>query len=172
MVQSPGVNTPQFEWCRTKIGRHPQPVGPVYQPGAVAKAIVLAAVHGRREIYVGWPAALTIVMNKWLPRFFDRYLATHAYKQQFTAQPVPPGRQDNLFQAVPTPYRAHGSFEATAHKTSVQLWLALHRKPLAGVLVLGAVAAFALTQQRKAERAGDMEIRGEAPAARHSVRVR
>jgi len=72
MVQLPGVNTPQFEWARTSIARHPQPVGPVYQPEVAASAIVWAAKHRRREIYVGWPAAVTIVLNKLLPGFFDK----------------------------------------------------------------------------------------------------
>src|SRR5206468_9234908 len=32
MVQLPGLNTPQFSWCRSKLPNHPRPVAPVYQP--------------------------------------------------------------------------------------------------------------------------------------------
>ncbi len=141
MVQLPGVNTPQFEWARTSIARHPQPVGPVYQPEVAASAIVWAAKHRRREIYVGWPAAVTIVLNKLLPGFFDKYLAGHAYEQQFTSQHISADRPDNLFQPASTPYRAHGSFDERAHRVSPQLWLSLHRNAVAGLLALcGAVA--------------------------------
>ncbi len=33
MVQLPGLNTPQFNWCRTKLPNHPQPVPPIYPAG-------------------------------------------------------------------------------------------------------------------------------------------
>jgi NAD(P)-dependent dehydrogenase (short-subunit alcohol dehydrogenase family) len=150
MVQLPGVNTPQFEWCRTHIDRHPQPVGPVYQPEVAARAIVWAATHERREIDVGWPAAVTILVNKILPRWFDKYLAKHAYEQQFTPEALAADRPDNLFQPAPTPFRAHGSFEGRAHESSVQLWMSLHRRTIvAAVVALGAVAALARTTRRQ-----------------------
>ena len=154
MVQLPGVNTPQFEWCRTKIGRHPQPVGPVYQPEVAAKAIVWAASHKRREIYVGWPAAVTIIGNKWMPRLFDRYLASHAYEQQFTSERIGLDRPDNLFDPVPTPYRAHGAFDRRAHAASPQLWLSLHRGLLGAAMLVGALAALALHRSRDAADVG------------------
>lgn len=150
MVQLPGVNTPQFEWCRTKIPRHPQPVGTVYQPEVAARAIVWAATHDRREIYVGLPSALTIVLNKALPGLLDRVMARKAYEQQFLDEPIAPSRPDNLFHSVPTPYRAHGRFDARARTTSPQLWTSLHRDLVGSALALaGAWAlASALTRRR------------------------
>lgn len=145
MVQLPGVNTPQFEWCRTKIHRHPQPVGAVYQPEVAARAIVYAATHGRRELYVGMPAALTIVLNKAFPGLLDRLLARRAYEQQFTGEAIAADRPDNLFYAVPSPYKAHGSFEQRAHAGSAQLWTSLHRD-LVGIALAGAaLSALALS---------------------------
>lgn len=145
MVQLPGVNTPQFEWCRTKIHQHPQPVGTVYQPEVAARAIVWAATHYRREIYVGLPAVVSIVLNKVLPGVLDKVLARRAYEQQFTAQPIPADRPDNLFHPVSSPYRAHGSFEQRAHASSPQLWTSLHRDLVGGVLALAAVSTLAWT---------------------------
>jgi hypothetical protein len=151
-VQLPGVNTPQFEWCRTKIPRHPQPVGAVYQPEVAASAIVWAARHQRREIYVGMPAMLAIVVNKWLPGWMDRLLARRAYEQQFSDQPLAQERPDNLFQPVPTELRAHGAFDARARASSVQLWTSLHRG-VVGLAVLGAaLSAFGLAWRRMRSR--------------------
>lgn len=31
-VHLPAINTPQFNWCKTRMPRHPQPVPPVFQP--------------------------------------------------------------------------------------------------------------------------------------------
>src|SRR3546814_14485472 len=53
MVQRPAVNTPQFDWALSRTGRRPRPVPPVYQPEAVARAIVRAAERGPRERWVG-----------------------------------------------------------------------------------------------------------------------
>lgn len=145
MVQLPGLNTPQFEWSRNTFARHHQPVGPVYQPEVAARAIVWAAEHRRREIHVGWPALVTIAVNKIMPGWLDRYLARNAYEQQFTGQPVAPERPDNLFHPAPTPYRVHGIFDARAHPSSLALWLTLHREVVAiGVAALAIAATMAL----------------------------
>ena len=55
MVKMPALNTPQFDWCRTRMAREPQPVPPVFQPEVAARAIVWAADHAPRELLVGAP---------------------------------------------------------------------------------------------------------------------
>jgi len=145
MVQLPGVNTPQFEWCRTTFHKHPQPVGTIYQPEVAAKAIVWAATHCRREIYVGLPALASIVLNKMIPGLLDKLMARRAYEQQFTDEPIAADRPDNLFHAVPTPYKAHGRFEQRAHASSPELWTSLHRDFVGAALALAALSTVAWT---------------------------
>jgi len=53
MVQMPALNTPQFDWCRTRMPRKPQPVPPIFEPEVAARAIVWASRHRRREVFVG-----------------------------------------------------------------------------------------------------------------------
>ena len=149
MVQLPGVNTPQFEWCRSKISKHPQPVGRIYEPEVAARAIVLASQHKRREIYVGWTSAVTILANKLVPGFLDKYVANHAYEQQFTPEKVPVNRPNNLFKPVPTKYRAHGSFGNRAHSISPQLWLSFNRGKVGALLAMLSAAAIWHYRPRK-----------------------
>src|SRR6185295_18379833 len=40
MVQLPAMNTPQFDWVKSRLPRQPQPVPPIYQPELAADAIV------------------------------------------------------------------------------------------------------------------------------------
>jgi NAD(P)-dependent dehydrogenase (short-subunit alcohol dehydrogenase family) len=40
MVQMPALNTPQFEWVKSRLPRKPQPVPPIFQPEVAAEAIV------------------------------------------------------------------------------------------------------------------------------------
>jgi short-subunit dehydrogenase len=143
MVQLPGLNTPQFEHSEAKTPNTPQPVPPVYQPEVAARAIVWAAEHRRREIYVGVPTVYTILGNKVAPWLAERYLARTAYDSQQTDQPLN-GRRSNLFDPLEEDPGAHGPFDSKAHKRSLQAALARHRgwlAPLGAAAVAGAVGA-------------------------------
>ena len=67
MVQLPAVNTPQFEWVRTRLPGRPRPVPPIFQPEVPAKAIVWAATHAPRELKVGWPTVRAVFLNRVVP---------------------------------------------------------------------------------------------------------
>ncbi|MBV9267661.1 MAG: SDR family oxidoreductase [Acidobacteriaceae bacterium] len=129
-VHLPAMNTPQFNWCRTKLPRHPQPVPPIFEPEVAAEAVYFAAHHRRREIFVGWPTAKAIYGQDIAPGFADRYLGKNGYDAQQTSEPVAPNRPDNLFQPVPGDYAAHGSFTKESKDFSLQMWMTLNRKPL------------------------------------------
>lgn len=149
VVQLPAVNTPQFEWAKTRMPRHPQPVPPIYQPEVIADAIVWAANHHRREVSVGFPTVKAILGEKAIPKLLDHYLAWTAYKGQQTDEPVDPNRPNNLFEPVPGDYGAHGRFDRRARTSSTQFWLNKNRGwlALAGV---GAVAGLVWSQARRA----------------------
>ncbi len=141
MVQLPAVNTPQFNWCRTKLPDHPQPVPPIYQPEVPAEAVYWAAHHRRRELDVGGSALRAIFGNKLSPRFADWYLARTGYaSQQIEDMPVN-GRPDNLFEPVPDVAATHGMFDSQAHERSYQLWANTHRPLLAGAFAAAAAGA-------------------------------
>jgi short-subunit dehydrogenase len=100
MVQLPAVNTPQFNWCKTRLPNHPQPVPPIYQPEVPAEAIVWAAEHRRREVWLGRSTIKAIVQNELVPGFADWYLGRTGFKSQQTSDPVAPERPSNLFAPV------------------------------------------------------------------------
>jgi len=137
MVQLPGLNTPQFDHCRSKMPKVPQPVAPVYQPEVAARAVYWAAHQRRREVYVGRSTAYTIVGNKLAPWLAERYLARTAVKGQQTDEPAGE-RHDNLFDPTTRDEGAHGRFDDKASNRSVQLWATTHRRWLVGAAVAGA----------------------------------
>ena len=141
VVHLPAMNTPQFNWCRTRLPRHPQPVPPIFQPEVAARAIVWAASHKRREVYVGWPTVKAIYGQEIAPSFADWYLAKNAYDGQQTSEPVAPDRPDNLFEPVPGDYGAHGIFDERAKTFSVQNRLNL--SPYRGMAALAGAATVA-----------------------------
>ena len=132
MVQLPGVNTTQFNWCRSKLPKHPMPVPPIYQPEIPAEAVYWAAHHRRRELWVGYSAVQAILGNKLAPSFADWYLAKTGFSgQQMQHRPVSADRPDNLYEPVQNKAATHGIFDDQAINTSPQLWAATHR-PLDG----------------------------------------
>lgn len=139
MVQLPALNTPQFEWARTKLRRKPHPVPPIFQPEVAAEAIHWAAGQRRREVYVGWPTVQAIVGNKVAPELGDLYLARTGFEAQQDHEPVEPGRRDNLFEPAPGRFGAHGRFDDTSKKRSYHFALTKHRDLLA--FVAGTAAA-------------------------------
>jgi NAD(P)-dependent dehydrogenase (short-subunit alcohol dehydrogenase family) len=144
-VMLPAMNTPQFSWCRTRLPRHPQPVPPIFQPEVAARAIVWAASHKRREVYVGWPTVEAIYAQEIAPSFADHYLAKNCFEGQQTSEPVSPDRPDNLFEPVPGDYSAHGIFDDRARGFSVQSTMNLELMNLTAHRGLAAFAGIALT---------------------------
>jgi NAD(P)-dependent dehydrogenase (short-subunit alcohol dehydrogenase family) len=142
MVQLPGLNTPQFNHCLSKMPRHPQPVPPIFQPEVAARAAYWAAHHRRREMYVGFPTVYSIVGNKVAPWLAERYLARTAVKGQQTDEVVDRERPSNLFEPLDAERDegAHGSFDDQAKGHSAQAWLSRHRR----ASTLGGAAALAV----------------------------
>lgn len=143
MVHMPAMNTPQFQWVKSRLSHKPQPVPPIYEPEVGARAVYWAAHHHRREVWVGAPTVGAIVGNKIAPGALDRYLGRTGYQSQQTPEIDDPGRPDNLWAPVDASedHGAHGTFadQSTAH--SVQLWADLHRTAVAvGLGVAAGVA--------------------------------
>lgn len=143
MVQLSAFNTPQFDWGRTCFDRQPQPVPPIFQPELAAEAIVWAATHRRRELWVGFPAVKAILANFLIPGFLDRLLASRAYEGQLTKERNSPGRKDNLHAPVPEDRGAHGRFDSQAKATSWHYRMTIHRAATAAVIALALAAGAA-----------------------------
>jgi NAD(P)-dependent dehydrogenase (short-subunit alcohol dehydrogenase family) len=142
MVQLPALNTPQFDWVKSRLPRRAQPVPPIFQPEVAAKAIVWASQEDRREVLVGMPTVVAVVGNKVAPGVGDAYLSQYGYESQQTDEPEDPNRPHNLWGPVDEDrdFGAHGRFGARARPKSWQLWATQHR----GTIGASAVAAAGL----------------------------
>src|SRR5436190_4064763 len=141
MVQLPGLNTPQFLHCRSKMPKVPQPMPPYYEPEVAADAVHWSAHHRRRELYVGGPTIKTIVGNKVAPWLVERVLAKQAYGGQQSDKPADPERKDNLMSPAPGDPGAHGPYDQKARTSSIQTQFAKQR----GALGIAAATVVLLT---------------------------
>jgi short-subunit dehydrogenase len=144
LILPSSINTPLFNFARSKLGVLPMPVPPVYEPAAVAEAICHAAEHGGREIVVGGWGKLLVLGERLSASLLDRYMTQgeHMVRQQRTDRPD--DRRDNLFEPSTGPGSTTGEFGEGASPTSVYTNIfELHpaRKRLAvGALVAASVA--------------------------------
>jgi NAD(P)-dependent dehydrogenase (short-subunit alcohol dehydrogenase family) len=143
-VHLPAVNTPQFDYVRTRLPGHPRPVAPIFQPELIAEAVLHVARRPRRELWVGWPTAKVILGQRVIPGLLDRYLGRIGYAAQQAARPPEPGRPDNLDAFVPGDRGARGEFSDEARSFSPSLWVQLHRRALAAAVGLALVGAAGL----------------------------
>lgn len=150
IVHLPGLNTPQFTWCRTRLDKEPMPVPPVYQPEVAAQGIVWAVDDAREETWVAGSTFGTIIGNRIAPKLLGRYLGATGIESQQTDTPVDRSRHDNLFAPLDQDEDrgTHGPFDDLAHDVSPQLELAeaasrLTRIAGVGAAVIAAGAAVA-----------------------------
>jgi len=148
MVQMPAMNTPQFDWVKSRLHKKAQPVPPIYQPEVGAKAVFYASNHRRREIFVGMPTVKAVIGNRLFPGALDRYLANTAFKAQQTEEPEDPNRLFNLYEPVAGDHGVRGRFDKQASTASLQLWTDLHRDSLITVALCG-LAAIGLNVLRR-----------------------
>lgn len=145
VVQMPALNTPQFDWVKSRLPHKAQPVPPIFQPEVGARAVYRAAHQSHREIFVGGSTVAAITGQKIVPGVLDHYLGRTGYDSQQTAVLEDPNRPDNLWHPVPGDHGSHGRFDARARDRSYEAWAETHRSWLfagIGVLLAGGYLAF------------------------------
>jgi len=119
MVQLPAVNTPQFDWARSRMAQKAQPVPPIFQPEAIACEIVRAAREAPCELWVGRSTLNAIIGTMLLPGTADRVLSPEGYDGQLTTEPRDSARPDNLFSPPSGDPGARGRFDNQARTTVI-----------------------------------------------------
>jgi short-subunit dehydrogenase len=98
LIQPTAVNTPYPEHAANYMDREPQLPTPRIDPEKVAKAILDAATHHRRDVKVGAMAVLNTLAAKLTPALADRLTAKQVGRQQ-RQQPATRDRKGALYQA-------------------------------------------------------------------------
>jgi NAD(P)-dependent dehydrogenase (short-subunit alcohol dehydrogenase family) len=130
-VHLPALNTPQFDWVKTRLPNRAQPVPPIYQPELAALAVIHAALHpSRKEWWLGGSTTATILADRLASPLLDRYLGRTGYAAQQTEEPDHPERPFNLWTPVRGDHGARGRFNELAKGRSLQWWAVSHRRDL------------------------------------------
>ncbi len=133
LVRPAAIDTMFTVHAKNYMDKEPALPSPIYAPELVAEAILYAARHPKRDIYVGGLSRLAAVGEFTMPRSF---------RQQQSGQHSAPGRRDALHAPDQSSELRQRQGMGAVHEHSPYTALALRSKPLAAA-VLGGGALFA-----------------------------
>jgi short-subunit dehydrogenase len=93
------IDTPYNEHARSYLDKQPAHKGMIYPPKAVAEAILYAAEHPKRDMYIGSQAKILELMGRMFPRFTDRVMELVIPPTQYVERPSNPPEESNLYRA-------------------------------------------------------------------------
>lgn len=152
LIKPSGIHSPFPEHGRNHMELPPRTPQIIYGPELVADAILFAAEHPRRQIYVGGHGFMLSVAARLFPRTTDRMMERAMVRtQQSKNDPGDPAARDNLFEPKKDGSQ-EGSQDNFVRRTS--LFLEAQKHPLAAAAILGAGAAGAAALVSRKRTAG------------------
>ena len=128
------IDTPFFAHARSRSGRQPTPIPPVYAPDVVAAAIVRVAERPTRELVVGGGGVALMWMQRLAPGLVDRAMVLGGLMYRLQLSGSPDDGVDNL--DGPTPGRGSIRGDWSGHVAGSSAYTALlgHHPAVSGAL--------------------------------------
>ncbi len=148
LVKPAAMDTMFVEHAKNYLEVEPRLAPPVYAPDIAADAILYAAEHFKRDIFVGGAAKLVSSTAHYAPRMLDSYMRRFLFKQQKSNMPARDRTQHSLYGPGPDLQERQG-YRQHVLESSLYTKAATHPKT-ATTLALGAgVALMALWRRRQ-----------------------
>lgn len=137
LIKPAGIDTPFFQHARTHLAVEPKPVPPVYSPDVVAEAILHAAEHPTRDLFVGGAARMMASVRKSSVALTDRYMEATEFEGQETDRPKS-DHDDILFTTPNDSGSVYGDYGGHVMKSSLYTRARMH--PVVSTAVLAGVS--------------------------------
>lgn len=148
LIKPAAMDTMFVEHAKNYLEVEPRLPPPIYAPDIAADAILHAAEHFKRDIFVGGAAKLVSSTAHYAPRMLDGYMRRFLFKQQKSNMPARDRTQHSLYGPGPDLQERQG-YRRHVLESSLYTKAAIHPKT-ATTLVLGAgVALMALWRRRQ-----------------------
>jgi hypothetical protein len=132
----------RFEWHWARYGA-------IYPPDAVAEAILHAAAHPTRDLFIRAQVKLGVVAAAIAPRMMDRFMERHMYWSQRADRPSRPTGDSALHQA------GYGLHERGTHQGWVRgrsYYLKAEKHPVLTTVLAAATVGIGLGRLGRARR--------------------
>jgi short-subunit dehydrogenase len=121
LVHPGRIDTPYNEHAQAYTDRHPVHRVMVYEPETVAEAILYAAEHPARDLYIGSQAKALAILGRLAPRLTDKAMERYLFWGQLDPdRAAPPREHSALYQAGRNP-RERGSHRGWKRSRSLYL---------------------------------------------------
>jgi short-subunit dehydrogenase len=140
LVKPTAIDTPYTEHARNYMDVEPKHPPPVYAPKVVANAVLACAERPMRDVYVGGGAKVMAAMERWAPRFADRYKQVFVFDQQRAKHPR--DNDDTLHAPVPGDARVRGGHRGRVMNSS--LYTSMQLSPVGRTLLRATAVGVAL----------------------------
>lgn len=148
LIKPAGIDTMFIAHAKNYMDVEPRLPPPVYAPKVAADAILHAAEHPKRDIYVGGAARIGASSAHYAPRLVDKVISLVMFDQQRSKQPAS-NRSNNSLHAPSQDMHEQNIRDRHIFKSS--LYTKAVTNPLAGSLAMAGagLALMALWQSRR-----------------------
>jgi len=101
LIRPAAIDTMFAVHAKNHMEKEPTLPPPVYAPEIVAKSILYAARHPKRDVFVGGASKAISSGSFAMPRVTDRFMQDTMFRQQQLDQPRSPNRRDALYGPDP-----------------------------------------------------------------------
>ncbi|BAU11496.1 short-chain dehydrogenase/reductase SDR [Leptolyngbya sp. NIES-3755] len=133
------IDTPYNEHARSYLEKQPAHGGMIYPPEAVADAILFAAAHSRRDMFVGFQAKALAVLGGISPRLTDKLMEIWGFPSQQSDRPSR-DREDNALY-----HPGYGLHERGTHvgwiRSGRSLYVQAEKYPVVATLTVVGIGA-------------------------------
>ncbi len=166
------IDTPYNEHAHSYMKQEPTHHGMIYPPEAVADAILFAAVHPKRDLFVGSQAKLAAVIGNVAPRLTDWIMERTMFRNQLSTTRPSHRREDSALYEAGVGLRERGTHEGFVRGRS--LYVQATKRPMLTALALlgaGLAAGAALRSRGGAARrkADSWQPQAQPVPERHST---
>jgi len=152
LIRPAAIDTMFVLHAKNYMDVRPKLPPPIYAPEVVADAILFAAEHPRRDIYVGAPSRLMKTGAHHTPRLVDRYLARFGIPQQRSNRPAN-GSQEGSLHRYGEDLREREGVRVHVMESSLYTHAARHARAInTALMALGVVTAAVWYGRRGAQR--------------------
>jgi short-subunit dehydrogenase len=134
LIKPAAVDTMFIEHAKNYLEVEPRLPPPIYAPDIAADAILYAAEHFKRDIFVGGAAKLLSSAAHYAPRALDGYMKRFLIRQQKSGMPARDRSQHSLHQPGPDLQERQGYYSGHVFESSLYTKAAIHPKTVRALM--------------------------------------
>lgn len=140
LVHPGRIDTPYNEHARNYMPQQPAHRGMIYPPEAVAEAILWAAAHPIRDMFVGSQAKAGALLGTLFPRLMDKFMEANMFYSQRSSRPAKPQGEDGLWHSGGWGLTERGTHEGALYRKR-SYYVKATKRPLLNTALLAGAAA-------------------------------